>query len=549
MNPLSVRINDGAGNDRHVRYTGLKFRKSAWGGWVAAEVTVKAGPNDFTDLGPNDRIYVYDTRTGAVVWEGYCDNPGVSAGPLGQVYTLTALGGSKWAGSFAAPYAVVDRRPDMWVRSGYSTADAETATIPDMTGISGVLDTKANVGATVPTTWLGGHLYVMPDGYFVNRVQFTHVSGVTDANYLIAASIQVGPPPAVPSGIITTSANTTPATVSNAPASTTADRVHVMAGRSGSSIAATNGHWFDIYGMYVRATMVDKYGDYIAAGFSLNETYSHEVIADLIGRQFLQQVDPDRCDIFTGSAPIDQLMAEDGTTGSSVLDLLALHEDFTWGYFETTDAGLHRFAASRWDSEARYEISVKDGYTQPGSDFDRCNHILVHYTDFGVSKTLHVYSAGATAPWVDADAVTIPDGYGSADVAQRMGEQILAARSQPTLSARALVRRPIMDLVLGREVMPWEIEAGHTVRVREPGYELRLSEVEYDHESRSAALTLGTPISTPEELLASLTKKSAGPGWKQVQMSEWSKQVRNASNNLTATQGGWVSTLGNGSRG
>jgi hypothetical protein len=42
--------------------------------------------------------------------------------------------------------------------------------------------------------------------------------------------------------------------------------------------------------------------------------------------------------------------------------------------------------------------------------------------------------------------------------------------------------------------MPWEIEPGYLCRVRETGDDLRITQVDYDDDSCSMLLTLGTPV-------------------------------------------------------
>ena len=81
---------------------------------------------------------------------------------------------------------------------------------------------------------------------------------------------------------------------------------------------------------------------------------------------------------------------------------------------------------------------------------------------------------------------------------------VLAAKATPPKAARAVVRRPILDRQTGAMVMPWEIEPGYVVSVRETGDLLRLTEMDYDDDAVATTLTLGTPQRTIEQMLAGL---------------------------------------------
>jgi hypothetical protein len=77
-------------------------------------------------------------------------------------------------------------------------------------------------------------------------------------------------------------------------------------------------------------------------------------------------------------------------------------------------------------------------------------------------------------------------------------------KADPPKAATVTVRQPVADLLRGGRVMPYEIEPGYLVRVRETGDVLRLTEVEVDDEAGVAVLTLGEPILSEEQQLAQL---------------------------------------------
>jgi hypothetical protein len=91
---LSVRVSDGQTDRIVTRYCrGLKFTKVAPGGHQALSFTMVLPRNTFNNLGPEDRVYVYDGRSGRTVIEGYLENPTPVDGPDGQQYEVSAVGG------------------------------------------------------------------------------------------------------------------------------------------------------------------------------------------------------------------------------------------------------------------------------------------------------------------------------------------------------------------------------------------------------------------------------------------------------------------------
>src|SRR5690606_11014273 len=135
--PLSVRISDGS-TDLHVtsRVEGLRFTKTAPGGHESASMRVRVPAGTFTDLGPADRVYVYDARTGATVWEGYTENPGATRGLGGEEYDLSAMGGKILASDQSVPLLFRDTTYGHWQRyseSGSFVASSTTAVDPNPT--------------------------------------------------------------------------------------------------------------------------------------------------------------------------------------------------------------------------------------------------------------------------------------------------------------------------------------------------------------------------------------------------------------------------------
>ena len=105
MIPVAVRLsNDNV--DRHItnRLSGLSWRSVAPGGFASASFSLQQ-PIDVSDqmLAPYTRVYIYDGRDGSTLWEGRLQQPGRSAGDNGQVWEITAVGGSAHASTTSDP--------------------------------------------------------------------------------------------------------------------------------------------------------------------------------------------------------------------------------------------------------------------------------------------------------------------------------------------------------------------------------------------------------------------------------------------------------------
>jgi hypothetical protein len=114
---LSVRVNDGV-TDRIVsRYCrGLKFTKVAPGGHRDLSFTMVLPRNLFPGLGPDDRAYVYDVRTGRPIFDAYLENPTPTDGPGGQQYDVQAMGGMALANDETRPLIYVDTATSQWTK-------------------------------------------------------------------------------------------------------------------------------------------------------------------------------------------------------------------------------------------------------------------------------------------------------------------------------------------------------------------------------------------------------------------------------------------------
>lgn len=529
--PLTVRINDGR-IDRHVtrHVSDLRFRKTAPGGHHSASMNLALPRETFTKLGPEDRIYIYDGRTGATVWDGYTENPGASDSRAGQAFELSALGGSVLASDQSEKLVYLDRTYEGWRRANSSAGSAATevgafpATASARAADKEAIYLQFNPGQPVDVSSRASinHQPFQDSPMSLGGVAGFWECGLISADYSI--HLRVLPWVLADGYIVSQTAHTTGgAFVAYAGTNFLTDRNTLqwfLLRLNSATNVATDNVWAGLGEIALAGQLLDRYGNtrpmntaaHLAATNPVTAyILAHEVVEDLLGRM-LKKCDPNDAVIDSTTFQIDQLTYFDGATAAQVFDDLALYEpNHHWGIGETLTSGLHRFWYRAWPTDtARYEITAKDGYSAPGGDIDLCNRITVYWTDSKGIKQATVRTRTVEALGTrtrDAEAITLPEGRGSSANAQRIGDRVLAAKADPPKAAVATVRRPLTDHLTGNQVMPWEIEPGYLVRVRETGDLLRLTEVEYVDADCAASLTLGEPVLTEEQRIVRLKKR------------------------------------------
>lgn len=517
---LSVRINDGF-TDRIVTRAvrDLKFTKTAPGGHQGGSMKLVLPTDTFQDLGPADRIYISDARTGRTVIEGYTENPGVTQGPGGDVYDLTFLGGMILASDESRALVYVDRDLGQFVRDNASCAPADINTGADeFYTTSTRVRTQISSGSAIGTGDLsaGTNSLFERSDMFLGGIRCTaFYSGKADAGY--AEDL------AVPSGIIYTRtmnnnagsiliySGTGPVTI---PAATKVFGFRLRR-TGGATNVVEDSTWTNWVDYSVIGQRMDRYGVLLTGSTALesaNTVRASQVVEDLLGR-LLTRCDPSIARVDVTTWPITQLTFLEGVKSQQVLDGLSMWEpDFLWEILESGADGRHRFNYRAWPTIPRYVVSNRDGYVKTGSEIDLCNRILVSWTDaVGKQQTTVVTAAsiGLSVPELgtrirDADPITLPDGRGSSSSAIRIGGQVLRDKVSPPMAGRVTVRRPILDRLTGHTVMPWELEPGYLCRVREEGVDLRITAMDYSDADCAATLTLGEPVLSLDQRVARL---------------------------------------------
>lgn len=524
--PISLRVRDGFTDRLVTRYaSGFRFRKTANGGHADASVTLNTPANMFSDLGPNDRLWAYDKRTGRCLFDGYTNNPGAQTGRTGEGFDLSALGGSSRAFERAERLLYMDRAFSWWQRGGntaaLASATAEAGTAPD-TGNPALL-MQFQPGVPIDT---GSFVQLIYDARSFNGkiggYRGVFKGGVNDTNYQYRYGVEGGA--TVNWSLSVAGASSARQSVVDYTPGPGFVVIRLVRAAGGATTVALDNVWVALEDVVVLGQLLDRNGAYVQSA-SYASILASAVVEDLLGR-VLNFCDPNASTVAATSFGIDQLTFLDAATPAEVFDQLALFEpDFLWEINETTASGLHVFNYRKWPTSPRYQVPASMPVERPGGDVDLCNRIAVNWTDAKGNAQVTVrgayvptlgdrnpvLSSGAVDPAFvgrirDAESVTLPDGKGSLANAQRIGDQVLATKAAPPRAATVRVDRPIMDRDRGEKVQPWEIVPGYVVQVCATGELMRLTEVEYDDEDGVATLTLGEPMLTIEQRVARLRK-------------------------------------------
>lgn len=510
--PLTVRIADGV-RDQHVtRFVkGLRFTKTAPGGHHSASIQIDAPEGTFADLGSADRIYIYDGRNARTVWDGYVENPGRATVLGGARYDLSAMGGVVLTSDNARP--VVFRSTDIsgpqWVRNSGthpdSTMEVDQAVIPGVSCIKALIPPGTSLMNGGPKSATVGNLALKSTGQRLHSATVTARGGRTGGAYFmqLVAITDVGMG-VVDYEAITTSdvaLAVTPAGTLNPGSSVILDLQMTL---EDPNVAENT--WAAFRDFVMTPTLLTATGA-DASPINLVTVRAHEVVGHIVGA-LLPLIDGTRARVDATTFPIENLAYLDAPVKPfQILDDLSLFEpDMLWEILETGANGKHRFAYRAWPTTPRYEINGRE-FTETGGEMELCNRIAVSWTDATGARqtTIRTTIVPALGTRVkDAEPITLPDGQGSLSNAQRIGDEILAALNTPTHSGTAVIRERIQDRLSGKMVMPWEIEPGYLVRVRDKGIDLRLTEFSYTDESVTGTMTLGQPILTQAQRIARL---------------------------------------------
>lgn len=543
--PLAVAVDDGSGRrfiTEHV--SDLSFSETAPGGHSVASCSINLPLSAFPNLGPNDRLYVFDGTMGKTAWEGYTNNPGHRADAAGEGFDVTANGGMILAADRSERLIYRDPALDSWSTDNNSGARGTIGSLGSSSGATvevGNFPKDAGTRAGDP-----GLFMQFPKGMAVDTasqaviryrqfadspmslgaVHYYCDGGSSTSNYQVTVGIE-GLAGTMPvelldfTDLFAIGHNTDYITANNL----TDREVYIFLQSNVTSEVGSNNIWFAMGETGVLGKPVDRYG----VPYNNPRTthwLASEVAEDLFGRLLRDQIDQATLEVVTSTYPIDALTFLDPTTAVGAFSSLLLLEDYDWGIGASRN-GKHRAWFRPWPTTPRYVLTDRDAISLPGSDDQQVNRVAVEWvSERGYT---HVTVVGAYVPELgnmnpvqssdgridpafvgrikDADKVTLPDGHGSAPNARQAGARALAEKNRAALSGTATVTRPLLDLVTGAQVMPWNLRAGSVARLASQGVNVRITEKAYNHNDRAATLTLNTPVPSLEEMLARLAAR------------------------------------------
>ena len=491
MIPVSVRLaNDNV--DVHItnRLSGLSWRSVAPGGYASASFALER-PIDVNDpmLATFTRVYIYDGRDGSTLWEGRLQLPGRAVGDSGQVWEITATGGSSHALDDQRSLIYVDRDLTSYVKN--NSLPAGEATVDEDPG------NPANDEALV---------FRFPNGITVNtnsNVAFTYeriaqaemlIGGVIydwDFGFTAGADIHIQsvfqPGAAVVDDLANTAGGSHSAFAGGADFFTTV--TFRMIRVSGGALTIVGDlTWSSVANVSVRGQLVTKNGVPITGSPAyVNRPYvlASEVVADLLGRM-LPLYDGANATIATTSAQIEQLAYVEPATADQVLtDLMEQESAYYWAAWESDPTtGKYRFEWKAWPVSARYEATVSDGFNSPAPAFELYNKVLVRWKDG--KQRIRLGPVTLAQPELDAAGLTrtgyidISDEVGSAQNAINAGTSFLQDHNRVTAGGTLTVARPILDVIDNRLVWPWQIRPGELIRVK--GVEASVDTADHDRD-------------------------------------------------------------------
>lgn len=478
--PLTVRLST---TRRDIHVTGdlrdLSFREVVPGGFASCSLSLDRPlalqPDEIIHFG---KVYVYDARTGAVVWEGWLEDPGRGVSGDGQVWRLAAIGPSTHTKDRTIPLIYVDKLVGSFTRIGQTVAGMDTAQDTDGSNNPGWRLQLRNGTAVPANTNLGGveYLGLSRTDQALARISLTYDMGNSDTAWrlrgIVRSDFGVGSGTVVVDIGWTTTAASTSAVRGTDWTSGAINRVQYQIRRTSGVTVADDITYELLTAMVVRSTLYNAAGTELTSGsdYTLSTVYAHEIVRDLLGR-LLTRYDGSNASIALNTFDIDHLAYPDGVTAHRVLeDLMRFERDHYWAAWESSASGLHRFEWTQWPAGVRYEAEVSDGYASVASGADLYDKVRVRYrqTDGAVATVQRTQTVTAltNASRSREALLDLGDEAGSLANAQQAGDEFLAEHARPHNAGRLTIARPILDIQRGRMVQPWEIRAGTLIRVR-----------------------------------------------------------------------------------
>lgn len=484
MIPIAVRLSN-KNADMHItnRVTDVMWRTVIPGGYASATFELQQ-PIDINDplLAAFTRVYIYDSRSGEVEWEGRLQVPGRTAGDQGNLWSLTAIGPSAHATDRLEALVYIDKDLSRWVGAPGNSASALAGVDGDpLGGNASTLKVQYPPGHPVGSTSKAGVRYTALSATFgmeLGAFRVAWQSGKTDTNY--AMQVVTGLDDTVFIDTVLNFTITGNATrihtafiVDDFPVARNQLVFRLARVAGGSTTVADDNSWTQAIDFRVLGRRVLKDGTPVSGGAGMETTTrvrAHQVVADLLGRPLLPLYDGANASLATNTFDIDQLAYTEPVTPQVVLDDLMLLEPlFYWAAWESNAAGLNRFEWKQWPTTVRYQATAVDGFDSPAPALEQFSRVAVRWKD--ADGTIQNTFRSQAIPELDNEGIfresftDLGDEVGSSTNAVKSGDEYLAEHRYPPSAGTLTLAQPVLDLLGGRMVDPWQVKPGELIRV------------------------------------------------------------------------------------
>lgn len=537
--PLGVTLETVRKSRRITRQVAnLRFRTVAEGGFASCTLSFEAP----LLLQPDELDYfadvtVTDLRNGMVAWMGRVEDLGRSAGPDGEIYELTALGPSAHAQDKKLALFYIDSAMDRYEVGAGSTKYTNVSADETPNGDTAIRQQfPRGSGVTNGHKAISHYRLIRDAGLHLARVDGSIWTGFSTAttdwrtrwwakpSTTLAISVSPGGGnDGARSAVVTTDWPSTDNEITFE---------WEFTGTTNPTGIGNDNSWTMHYNLSVQQQRRAADGTQLTAASNYTTSYvlAHQVVNDLLGRMLPLYDGVSAASVDQSSTyQIDQLAYPDGVRPAQVLsDLMALVGTHLWEALERrADTGKYQFNWRLWPTTPRYDVTLKDGYSGPGSAAELFNEVQVRWVERNgrvrvVTRTGSVAALSAAGITRTGDA-DLSQNLGSAAAATKVGDTLVADHATVPNAGSLRISRPVLDRDTQRHVMPWEIRPGYLVRVRgvnTQGVDLlnatrngvtvfRVMAVDYDQADNTATLELDSYPPQQARQIATLKRQLA----------------------------------------
>jgi hypothetical protein len=537
---LLLRIEPATGSALTVRIPGdARFSATVPGGYEKLTATIPWSRNvpAPVQLAGAPVVQVVDRGSGQIVWHGRISDPGQRIQPGLDGYALTAVGEKALLDGLADAWCIVDRDPASWVPLGDYPAGTAQVGVGAGTLAASAIDGGSSTpssfqeeaiptGVGLPAGTTMSFLYRAGQGQAADVAALAQVTGSTRASTGAAGASWT----TTVRGGNDETASTVLATFQNATSQTdwqaelgagtwlAAARHHALMVRttySGAAVTATTAtDWVRHANLTVLGRRFMRDGTEELPTAETPDAFRPsvaDVVNDVIGRLMRTAVEVDP-QIQQPTTYVDQACWWKGVTARQVLDFTLQYAPFCWWavWAPRPTERRPRFQYGTWQTPIRYILGPNARVRLAGGSDSVANRALVVYLAAPERPATVVVTA--TVPVLDDEGLTrtvivdVTDkGPMSVAAATTLGQNAISRVAVTKPSGQATVAEPILDLVAGRYVQPWEILPGSPIMVTRAAPRLgaigttdtpdgvaifRLTGVSYDVSAGAATLDL-----------------------------------------------------------